>query len=125
MTDTLQVLSKDDAYHFMVAYTDLTPSEKNVVLYFLENDLYFKGNFSELSRDMGYRDTYYAEIHRACHRLQDAKILEICEPLTGYTRTITMSKEWIDILVKIGKEKTECTQDQCSSTPLINWEITR
>ena len=122
---TLQVLDNDEAYLFMVGFTQFTPAEKNIVIYFLAHDLVFKGTYRDLSKDMGYNESYYAEIHRACHSLENAKILEIYQPNKGYIRTIKMVKNWIEIIIQIGKGHDKCCQNQNSQTPLINWEITR
>ena len=125
MKETLQVLTAEEAHDFMVGFQACTPSEKKLILYFLENDLNFRGTFRDLLRDMGYHENYYSEVHKACHRLQNAGILEIYEPNVGYTRTIKMCKDWIETLIKIGKDQDKCSQNQSSPTPLINWEITR
>jgi hypothetical protein len=124
--ETLQVLSVNEAYRFMVGFEELTKCDKKMIIYFLEHEYKFKGTYTDLAKDMGYSDTYISEIFRSCHRLQDLRILEISEPYNHYTRTITMNKTWIDTLIEVGSKKCQnSSQEESSQTPLINWETTR
>ena len=107
-------LSSEEAYLFMLGYSQLTKAEQKVIIFLHEQKYIYKGTYSSLCKDMGYEDSYTSEVNRACHRLESRNLLEIAEPKAWYFREIYLVDDWVSKMITIGKAKAKCTQNQSS-----------
>ena len=110
----INTLSSEDAYLFMLGYSDLTKAEQNIIIYLHEKQYKYDGTYSSLCKDMQYDDSYVSEISRACHRLSAKQIIEISEPKAWYYREIYLNNDWVEKVIAIGKEISKCTQKTSS-----------